>query len=140
MDMADDTKPTVSNPQMDLNPPVVSAGMRGKETAPVSETKPDSNALAKEVLASPETGPELEGYVENVDKKAQLPPTLVDDYTGQVLLRTADPQNATVTLPLTQTQVEEGLHHKVWESVRWLSEWCVRQIKLLNGRARYKAD
>lgn len=34
-----------------------------------------------------------------------------------------------MVLPLSHKQVEEGLHHSVTEQVRWLSEWCVKQIK-----------
>jgi hypothetical protein len=34
-----------------------------------------------------------------------------------------------VTLPLTDDQIEVGLKQNVTTSWRWLAEWCVRQLK-----------
>lgn len=140
--MADDPKNIQpQNPQMDLNPPVVTVGgPGGKETGGV-EVKSGADAYITEVPSAPETEkhPELAGIVENVEKKAELPASLVDDYTGEVLLKSANPQNVIVTLPLTEAQVTEGLQHKVSENIRWLAEWCVRQIKLLHGKVKYRS-
>ena len=73
-----------------------------------------------------------------MEEAEELKTPITDDYTGQVLLKPAQPQNVTVTLPLTEEQVVKGLHEHIWDSVRWLAEWCVRQIKMLHGRVRYK--
>jgi hypothetical protein len=35
----------------------------------------------------------------------------------------------TVTLPLTNDQINEGLKKDVTNSWRWLAEWCIRKIK-----------
>jgi len=91
-----------------------------------------------EVPSEPEVSKEVEGYVEKVEKAAELKTPITDDYTGQVLMKPAQPQDTTVTLPLTEEQVRDGLHHKVLDSFRWLAEWCVRQIKMLHGKVRYK--
>lgn len=85
-----------------------------------------------------EKKPELKGYMEKVEEAAELKTPITDDYTGQVLLKPAQPQNVTVTLPLTEEQVVKGLHEHVWDSIRWLAEWCVRQIKMLHGRVKYR--
>jgi len=87
-----------------------------------------------------EKKPDLDGYIEKVEKEAELTRPVLDDYTQQILLKPTSPQNPTVTLPLTEAQVTEGLHHQVWESVRWLAEWCVRQVKLLHGKAIYRPE
>jgi hypothetical protein len=38
----------------------------------------------------------------------------------------------TVVLPLTDEQIATGLHQGVADSIRWLSEWCVRRLKHLH--------
>jgi len=85
-----------------------------------------------------EKKPEVAGYIEKVEKDMEVAAPVMDDYTQQVLMSPAAPQNPTVTLPLTDDQVQLGLHQQVWASIRWLAEWCVRQIKMLGGRVRYK--
>ncbi len=74
---------------------------------------------------------EAEGYIEKIEKEAELAAPVVDDYTRQVLVGAAAPQKLKVTLPLTDDQIKLGLHHKIWEGIRWLAEWCARQIKIL---------
>ena len=77
---------------------------------------------------------EIEGYIEKVEKEAELAKPVVDDYTQQVLVGAAAPQKPKVTLPLTDDQIKKGLHHKVWEAIRWLAEWCARQLKILSTK------
>jgi len=38
---------------------------------------------------------------------------------------------ATVTLPLTQSQITQGLHQSILDSWRWLAVWCIRRLKQL---------
>lgn len=73
---------------------------------------------------------EAEGYIEKVEKEAELAKPVLDDYTQQVLVAPAAAQKPKVTLPLTDDQIQTGLHHKVYDAIRWLAEWCVRQIKM----------
>lgn len=95
---------------------------------------------AAEVPTQPELEkkPDLAGYVEKVEKEAELAQPIVDDYTNQVLMTSANPQKPVVKLPMTQEEIELGLHRKVWEGVRWIAEWCVRQAKLMHGNVQYK--
>lgn len=85
-----------------------------------------------EIPTTPEVGPETEGYIEKVEKEAELAVPVMDDYTQQVLLKPAQ-QATKVTLPLTDEEIKEGLHHKVWEAIRWLATWCLRQVQKLQG-------
>ncbi len=78
---------------------------------------------------------EAEGYIEKVEKEAELAAPVVDDYTKQVLVGAAAPQKPKVTLPLTDDQIKKGLHHKIWEGIRWLAEWCVRQLKVIRSHS-----
>lgn len=34
-----------------------------------------------------------------------------------------------IVLPLTDSQITEGLHMQIYTAIRWLSEWCIRQLK-----------
>jgi hypothetical protein len=83
---------------------------------------------------------EIEGYVEKIDKEMELSSPVTDDYTQQVLLKSANPQDVAITLPLTEEQIQQGLHHKVWEAFTWLANWCLRQIKVRPGRVKYKQE
>ena len=35
----------------------------------------------------------------------------------------------TVQLPLTDDQILTGLHAQIMTSLKWLAEWCIRQLK-----------
>ncbi len=80
-----------------------------------------------------EKHPELEGYIEKVEKEAELKNPVMDDKTGQILVQSSTPQKPKIKLPLSDGQIEEGLHHKIWESIRWLAVWCQRQLELIHG-------
>jgi hypothetical protein len=50
-----------------------------------------------------------------------------------------DPTNgSTISLPLTDAQIAQALHESVTSSVRWLAEWCVRQIKMVHEKIKKK--
>lgn len=94
----------------------------------------------EEIPVNPEIEPshEIASYVEKIEHEAELGQAVTDDYTQQVLLKSSVNQNPVVTLPLSEDQIQKGLHHQVWEAIRWLAVWCVRQAKLLHGRVKYK--
>lgn len=93
-----------------------------------------------EIPTEPEVEPQLEkdGYIERVEKGTELKSPTADDYVQGVLLGPTNPQNPQVKLPLTEEEIQQGLHHKVWEGIRWMAEWCVRQVKKLHGAVAYK--
>lgn len=72
-----------------------------------------------------------QGYIEKVEKEAELKNPVMDDKTGQILVQSSAPPKPKIKLPLSEGQIEEGLHHKIWESIRWLAVWCQRQIELM---------
>jgi hypothetical protein len=116
----------------------ISGKLGGGETV---RTKEHTIEEVEEILTNPEVEKSLErdGYMEKIEHDAELAGGVTDDYTTRVLLGSSNDPNAPVTLPLTEEQLQVALHMKVWQSIRWLAEWCVRQIKVLHGRARYKA-
>lgn len=34
-----------------------------------------------------------------------------------------------ISLPLTDDEIIEGNHARVWQSIRWLAVWCMRKLK-----------
>lgn len=117
-----------------------SHGGKEREPATVESRRAGELESISEIEVIPET-PEiekLEGYIEQVEKAPETQSPVVDDYTQQVLLSSAAVQNPTVTLPLTEDQIVKGLHHKVMDGLKWLAVWCIRQIKLLHGRVKFK--
>lgn len=99
----------------------IAAGFKGAEVQR-SKEKPVEQMV--EIPSSPEVTPEVEGYMEKIEK---------EDYQ-QILMGSTSPQQPQVKIPLTNDQIQAGLHHKVWEAIRWLAEWCLRQLKILNSK------
>lgn len=94
------------------------------EKAPVKEAGPE----VKDWLTKLETGEEI-----------KLPQPVTDD-AGQVMLDNAAPQQVTVTLPLTEEEMNQALHIKIIYSLRWLAEWARRLIKIVGGNFLYKSS
>ena len=42
------------------------------------------------------------------------------------------PTTVTIQLPLSDEQIETGLHAKLTSSIRWLAEWCIFRLKKLH--------
>ncbi|MFA6512535.1 MAG: hypothetical protein WCV86_05460, partial [Patescibacteria group bacterium] len=82
----------------------------GVEAEPVARVEKPVEAI-QEVPTSPELEkkPELSGYIEKVEREAETMKPIVDDYTQQVLLKSSDPMNTKVKLPMTEEQVQLGL-------------------------------
>lgn len=85
---------------------------------------------------------ELENYLQRVERVPKKEP-VTDDTTGQVVLTPAQSQQVTVTLPLSEEEIKHGLHHKIFDSIYWLSTWCIRMAKkamLLGIRIVYRKN
>lgn len=76
---------------------------------------------------------ELAGWLEKIERKEDinLNKPIKDDQTGQVLVTSTTAKKPKITiLPLTEAELVKGLKEKVTEAVRWLSEQCLRLIKM----------
>lgn len=58
-----------------------------------------------------------------------IPPSVVSIGVQQVGPSVPLSTGRTITLPLSQTQVTQGLTQNIASSWRWLSEWCIRRLK-----------
>lgn len=109
-------------------------GTRGQEVVTTKEKKVSGVVEIPESVEV-EKHKELEGYVEKIEKDPERAKAAVADYVRQVGMGAGGPANSKTTIPLSDDQIKLGLHHKVWEAIRWLAEWCVRQIKVINSHS-----
>ncbi len=84
--------------------------------------------------------PEVEGWLEKLEKEDSRLQQPVTDDKGKIILDDAAKQKKgfKVVLPLTKDEVDKGLHHKVIDSIRWLAEWCIRMIKMFGSKVAYR--
>jgi len=85
--------------------------------------------------------PEIPEGIKKVEvvagEEISLPQPVTDD-TGAVILDDATPKNVTITLPLTEEEIQNALRLKVVESFRWLAEWTKRLLKKARGKFVYR--
>ncbi len=93
---------------------------------------------------------EVEGYIERIEKQTEIkPPTQVTTGQPAVTMSAADAAKKAmavgprrpkqqIVLPLDEDGVRRGLHHKVWDAIRWLAEWSIYMIKKYPGRVFYR--
>lgn len=106
----------------------------GKEQQEQVET---SEEVGVQEIKEPEVPPEVEGWVERVERgDIQLPQPV--SHRGQTLVQSAQPKQVHVVLPLSEEGVIRGLHLKVIYSLRWLAEWCIRLLKKFPGKVLYR--
>lgn len=122
-------------PQDDTNQPKQSGNVLIPPTPGLTkEAEPPVAALEtpdlEEIVADVELEPELEAAgVEKQSETIVLPPDM-KKMGVKAVGHTQPAQPATVIpLPLTDDQIEVGLHAQIISSLRWLAEWCVRQLK-----------
>lgn len=110
--------------------------------------KENERPITPEVVTQPV---EQTGYVEKVERqtetqqpanvqppKPQIPSdNQVKDMGKIVSAQFAVHTKPNIVLPMNQQEITEGLHHRIWEGVRWASEWCVMMIKKYPGRVFY---
>ena len=98
-----------------------------KEQEPISSPE---TATLEEVGTDIELEPELEALgVSKHSETIELPP----DIARMGVYATGSTQPVitagTVQLPLTDDQIIVGLHAQIISSLRWLAEWCIKQLK-----------
>jgi hypothetical protein len=93
----------------------------------------------KEVQAEFEAPAELEQWMEKKPdpQTITLPKPVEDDY-GEILVQATQIPKPKITLPIDEEELEKGFHQKIANSIRWLAEWCRRNILLYPGRVFYK--
>lgn len=94
------------------------------------EPLPQGEVPLEEISTEVELEPGLEAI--GVEKKSETI-TLPEDVKkmGVQAVGPSQPvtQTTAVPLPLTDDQIVIGLHAQIISSLRWLAEWCIRQLK-----------
>lgn len=100
-------------------------GLASKEKEFLAEEVRALEAVRKELELTPEVA---EAGVEVQKEEIDLPPPLPKMGVTQIGPSTpiAIP---TISLPLTDDKVVAGLGVSIWASLRWLAEWCLKQLK-----------
>ncbi|HAU99524.1 MAG: hypothetical protein UX04_C0005G0014 [Microgenomates group bacterium GW2011_GWF2_45_18] len=121
----------------------VHSGVGSKESPRYS---PDLSPLAEipgaqviEDEPNPEISPEVESWMEKVDRKNIDPPkeVVVADKTATNPTGNYAAQPV-IVLPISKPTLTKGLTQNVQYSVRWLAEWCLRIIKKFGGMVVYR--
>lgn len=119
--------------------PTSSSGKEQKEI--LNRFSADKEAYPiKELPTTPEIGdipPEIEKVEALAGAEITLPQPVTDDQ-GQVVLDNVAPQQVTVTLPLTEEEIQSALGLKVIYSLRWLAEWSKRLLKKVSQNFIYR--
>ena len=126
-------------PNDDQVQPVIPTSIKGKERVDGVAGHQEVTPIT-EYTRNVDLEPEVEGWLEKLEKEqTQLTQPVTDD-KGQVILDDSAKQQFgfKVVLPLTKEEVEKGLHHKVIDSIRWLAEWCIRMIKMFGNKVAYR--
>lgn len=95
---------------------------------------------------------EIEGYMDRVEKQVETQQQAVQNQQSPQLVITPNPVQdmgqivsaqvahvikPKIILPLNKSELERGLHLKIYDGVKWLSEWCLMMIKKYPGRVFY---
>lgn len=113
---------TKLNPQDDAAQ--ISTPSHNKEAEPVAS----SHQEMMEPIRAPEVSKEVLGYIEQREKM-KVPP----DLKNIGVQATDDVHGSTgPTFPITDEQIEEGLHQPVNSSWRWLSEFLLYHLKQMH--------
>lgn len=126
--------------QQNNQPGVAGGGVAaGKERVEVGSGKQEKTPIT-EYTRKVDLEPEVEGWLEKMEKEDTSLSQPVTDDKGQTVLEDVkdEKKKFKVVLPLTQDEVKEGLHHKVVDSLRWLAEWCMRMVKIFGNKVAYK--
>jgi hypothetical protein len=131
-DLPNQTQPT---------PPTadIAVGSDRSQGSGAKESESRLGSISLESLPVTEIGKEIELPKEVSQAGVQIHPTAIPipPSVGQMGVQPAGnnvtvSSGASVTLPLTDDQIVQGLHQNVTSSWRWLAEWCVRKLKKMH--------
>jgi len=83
---------------------------------------------------------EIENWLEKIEKgeDLQLVKPVTDDNAGQVLVTSAAAKSQRITLPMDKKSFVYGLSQGISEAIRWLSEFCLKLIKMKPDQVQFK--
>jgi hypothetical protein len=126
------------NNSKDGNQKVIGSRDKERQEQVIGSSTPERVPI-KEISAEFEPPLELKEWVEEVPnpQTVTLPKPVKDEY-GEILIQSTQIPRPNITLPINEEEIEKAFHHKVVDSIRWLAEWCHRNMLLYPGRVFYK--
>lgn len=125
-----------SSSQLPQNPPQAPATPAGYTGIGSKELEVATSAQVSEVPHLTEIGRDIDLPKEVISVGVKVNPNQIPvppHLSAQGVAPAGDnvtvSSGATITLPLTDDQIAQGLKQDVTSSVRWLAEWCVRKLK-----------
>lgn len=128
------------NIQNNTNPSLV--GGMAKEQVETGPTSFSETAPVVELREDEKVPENVESWMEKLEQGEEIKLPQPVTHEDEVIVSDSGNQVAddALVLPLTEKEVEEGLHKKVYNSARWLAEWCVRVAKKLHGHVVYRTQ
>lgn len=128
-DLPDSTGSGTVSPQ--IHTPPTPSGVSSGGVSKEHEVLPRSEgALLEEVSSEVELSKELEQVgLQKRSETIELPLDVAQ--MGVVSHSHAQPiaQSVTIQLPLSDDQIEKGLHAKLSQSIRWFAQWCLYKLQ-----------
>ncbi len=127
------TLTSIVQPQPPLSSPQPASGGMQKEVeppAPLESTTSSEPVSLEETMGEMELEPDLEqAGLQKVSETIDLPPDMVKMGAQTVGMTQPVATTTTVKLPINDDQIIIGLHMKIYSSLRWLAEWCLKKLK-----------
>ena len=125
-DNTNNSPPQPNQPASTASADPVSVGSVAKEyESPVS---PD---IKPEEIQEYQVSKEVSAHVQIRTEKPDIPPDLIQIGVTHAPSdqNMSAPVSNQVSVPLNDDQINDGLHHPITDSIRWLAEWCLVQLK-----------
>lgn len=103
-------------------------------------SKEAKKVLIKEKEEEPRIPREVSSWLKRIEKNIYLSKPVTDDQTGQVLVTSSQAKKPKIILPLKKQKFAFGLSQKASEAIRWLTEWCLKLIKMHPERVAFKEE
>jgi len=91
------------------------------------------------IESEPEVDKKVESLVEKVEREIYMSKPITDD-GGQPIASSIVKPPPTIILPVTKTAYDFGLKQKIEDSIRWLSVWCQKIMKIFGSRVTFKEE
>jgi len=110
----------------------LSSGSKEGESIAIASNEFSLKAVATEVMLPKEA---IQAGLTVTHQSVPLPPQVIQAGVKTVGVHTPvfGQQGSGLQLPLSDNQIAQALNDSVQKSVRWLAEWCVRQIKVMHA-------
>jgi len=123
------TTQIAATPKAASSEPVGVAGSMAKEQMPLVG---DSKEVVQNVATEAEVSPEVSGVGVKAQKEnVEVPPDLkkMGVSSAGPTVPVINTASVKIILPISDDQIETGLHMQIYSALRWLAEWCIKKLK-----------